>query len=75
MDESRKYLKLNYNTDLLLDLSQSIKDSLFGPVGKFYWEQRKDEIKCYVEIIFEKFVLPVQKSIENFLDLRIQKEI
>ena len=36
MDEAKSYLGLFYNSDLLVDLSTTIKEALLGPLGDYY---------------------------------------
>ncbi|CAI2384889.1 unnamed protein product [Moneuplotes crassus] len=70
----KKYLGLTYNMDLLMDLSRRIRDSLTGPIGRFYYSQRIDEMKELVNIIIFQYILPVRKKMVEFLELKVQKE-
>lgn len=40
LDEYRQYLSLNFNMDMLVDLSRTIKEALLGPLGDFYLQRR-----------------------------------
>lgn len=40
MDETKQFLQLNYNLQLLVDLSRTIKESLLGPLGDYYLNNR-----------------------------------
>lgn len=60
--------------DLLLDLSQSLRDALIGPIGAFYWSERVDDLVAYIDIVIETYIIPVKQKIEVFIDLRLQKE-
>ena len=38
LDEAKQFLALQYNQDLLVDLSSTIKEALLGPLGDYYLE-------------------------------------
>jgi len=40
LDETKQFLSMNYNLQMLIDLSRTIKESLLGPLGDFYLENR-----------------------------------
>lgn len=40
MDETKQFLQINYNLQLLVDLSRTIKESLLGPLGDYYLQNR-----------------------------------
>ena len=42
MDETKQFLTLYYNQDLLVDLSSTVKEALLGPLGDYYLEHRLD---------------------------------
>ena len=65
---------MTFNMDLLVDLSQSIKDTLSGPVGEFYWCERQDDLESFVKII-QTYIKPVKSQIDKFIELRLQGEI
>ena len=60
--------------ELVLDLAKSINDALFGPLGIYYWSQRKDDILSYIVIIIIEYIFPVKRRIEQFNELKMQKE-
>ena len=60
--------------NLLLDLAQSIRDSLVGSVGMYYWQQKREEIEKIVSDIISNYIDPVKSEIDLFLELRQQKE-
>lgn len=74
LPESHKYLNLTYNVDLLLDLAQVNKDILSGPVGYYYWTQRKDFFEEYAHILIHEYLIPVRLRINQYVELRTQKE-
>lgn len=39
-----KNVGLVYDFELLLDITKNLKDSLLGPVGTFYANERKDQL-------------------------------
>ena len=58
-EEWKQFLSLNYNIEMLVDLSRTIKESLLGPLGDSYLENRLDilfDIGC---LLWEKYLLPV----------------
>ena len=40
LEESRLFMNMNYNVELLVDLSRTIKESLLGPLGDNFLESR-----------------------------------
>jgi len=42
LDDASQFLQISYNLDMLLDLSRTIRESLLGPLGDFYLDNRKD---------------------------------
>ena len=74
LSEEQKYLNLVYNIDLLLDLAQTSTDILYGTVGEFYWQQRKDHFEEYVDILIKQYLIPVKIKIDQFVELNVQKE-
>ena len=74
LSEEQKYLNLVYNIDLLLDLAQTTTDILYGTVGEFYWQQRKDHFEEYVDILIKQYLIPVKIKIDQFVELNVQKE-
>lgn len=40
LDEAKQFLNLNYNLQMLVDLSRTIRESLLGPLGDYYLEHR-----------------------------------
>ena len=37
-DEYKSFLGINYNMEMLVDLSRTVKEALLGPLGDFYME-------------------------------------
>jgi len=59
LDEISQFLSIHYNVDMLVDLSRTIKESLLGPLGDYYLENRMDilfDISCF---LWQKYLLPV----------------
>ena len=59
LDENRQFLSLNFNIEMLVDLSRTIKEALLGPLGDHYLEKRQDilfDISC---MLWHRFLLPV----------------
>lgn len=42
MEEGKQFLNMNFNIEMLVDLSRTIKESLLGPLGEYYLESRMD---------------------------------
>lgn len=58
LDESRQYLMLHYNGDLLSELSATIKEALLGPLGDFYLESRRDMLNEICALLWTRYLLP-----------------
>ena len=59
MDECKQFLGLTYNIEMLVGLSQTIKEALLGPLGDYFLEHRLDilfDISC---LLWSKYLLPV----------------
>lgn len=58
-DEHKQFLQINYNIDMLVDLSRTVKESLLGPLGEYYLENRLDILFDLTCLVWQKYVLPV----------------
>lgn len=59
MDETKEFLTLYYNQDLLVDLSSTVKEALLGPLGDYYLEHRLDMLGEMGGLLWSKYLLPV----------------
>lgn len=59
LEESRKFLEITYNLDLLLELSRTMKESLLGPLGDYYLDNSKDVLYDICEVVWSQYILPV----------------
>ena len=55
---------MQYNQDLLVDLSNTIKEALLGPLGDYYLEQRFDLLNEVAGLLWTKYLLPVLQKID-----------
>jgi hypothetical protein len=56
LDEGRQFLMINYNMEMLVDLSRTIKESLLGPLGEFYLENRMDILFDITCLLWHKYL-------------------
>ena len=59
LEEARSFISLNYNIEMLVDLSRTMKESLLGPLGEYFLESRMDilfDISC---LLWSKYLLPI----------------
>lgn len=74
LDVHKKYLNLTYNMELMADLAKTINESLLGPAGSYYEHERKDDLLDMSTILWNRFVVPVRKRMEVFIEMKTQKE-
>lgn len=58
-DEYKSFLGINYNMELLVDLSRTVKEALLGPLGDFYMELRQDVLFDLTCLLWSKYLLPI----------------
>jgi hypothetical protein len=61
---------INYNIEMLVDLSRTIKESLLGPLGEFYLENRMDILFDSTCLLWQKYLLPVMQRIDTYVEMR-----
>ena len=70
LDESKQFLSLNFNLQMLIDLSRTIKEALLGPLGDYYLENRQDilfDISC---LLWQRYLLPTMQRIDVYSEMR-----
>lgn len=74
MSEQDRFLMTNFNCDLLIELSRTLKESLLGPLGDYYLEKRRDILNDISCEIYQSYLLPVLQKIDQYVEMRNQKE-
>jgi len=57
LDEFKKFLDFDFNIEILLDISKTVKDSLLGPCGTNYLKERPDELIDICYEIWNKYIV------------------
>jgi hypothetical protein len=73
-DEYKTFLGINYNMEMLVDLSRTVKEALLGPLGDFYMEQRQDVLFDLTCLLWSKYLLPILQKIDLYTEMRHQRE-
>lgn len=74
LDEARQFLSVTYSSDLLVDLSSTVKEALQGPLGDYYIESRLDMLCEVSSLLWQTYLLPVLQKIDTYIEMRAQKE-
>lgn len=67
-------MNLNYNIEMLLDLSRTVKEALLGPLGDHYLSHRIDILFDIACLLWSKYLLPVLLRMDVYVEMRHQKE-
>jgi hypothetical protein len=59
---------------MLVELARTMRESLLGPLGDYYLEQRRDVLNDICCMIYAQFLLPVLQRIDLYVEMRNQKE-
>lgn len=70
LSQENQFLGLTYNQDFLVDLSNTIKEALLGPLGDFYLESRLDMLMEVSALLWSKYLLPVLTKIDIYIEMR-----
>lgn len=52
-----------------------MREALLGPLGDFYLEKREDMLNEISALLWTKYLLPILKRIDYFVEMRTQKEL
>ena len=74
LEEGRLFLNLQYNVEMLVDLSRTIRESLLGPLGDHFLEHRQDILFDITCMLWAKYLLPVLQRIDVYSEMRHQRE-
>ena len=61
---------MNFNSELLLELANTMREALLGPLGDFYLEKREDMLNEIGALLWTKYLLPILKRIDYFIEMR-----
>ena len=75
LPEVSKNLGLVYDIEFLLDITKNTKDSLLGPVGSYYANQRNDQLNYLSSLLLKNFIFPIRKKMEHYFELKAQGEL
>ena len=64
----------NYNLECLAELSKIMRESLSGPLGEYYLQERRDVLNDICQMVYSQFLLPVLQKIDSYVEMRNQKE-
>lgn len=70
LPEEFRYLSTAYSLDNLSELARTIRESLLGPLGDFYLEQRRDILNDICLNLYAKYLLPVLQRIDVYVEMR-----
>ena len=59
---------------MLVDLSNTVREALLGPLGDYYLENRLDMLTELSALLWTKYLLPVLQKIDIYIEMRAQKE-
>lgn len=68
--EESKYLLTTYNQDNLSQLAKTVKESLLGPLGDYYLENRRDVLEDMCLKLYTVYILPVLQRIDVYVEMR-----
>lgn len=74
-EETRAHLDANYDLSKLRTLATTIKQSLDGPLGDYFFEARKDFLVKFAFYIWKKYLVSSLHQIDIAYELRITEEI
>ena len=57
LDEYKKFLDFDFNMEIMLDISKTVRDSLLGPCGTYYLQERQDELVDICYELWNKYIL------------------
>jgi hypothetical protein len=69
-DEYKAFLGINFNMEMLVDLSRTVKEALLGPLGDFYLENRQDVLFDLTCLLWSKYLLPILQKIDLYTEMR-----
>ena len=70
LSEQDRFLHSSYNLDMLVELARTMRESLLGPLGDYYLEQRRDVLNDICCMIYAQFLLPVLQRIDLYVEMR-----
>ena len=74
-EEDRCHLELNYNISKLKELALTVKHSLDGPLGDYFFGARKDFLLKFCFFIWKKYIAPPLHQIETLYELVMTEEV
>ena len=63
--EAHKKLKLNVDLNTIVDLTNTIGNSLLGPVGSYYFSNRKDFLLDICTTLYKKYIEAILLSLDK----------
>lgn len=74
LPEQDRFLMTSYSLENLIELSRTLKESLLGPLGDYYLENRRDFLNDICMGVYQTYLLPVLQKIDQYVEMRNQKE-
>ena len=74
LSESKKYLQVNFNFELMLEVAKTLKEATLGPVGANYVDNRQDVLFDIAYLIYNTYIHPIIVKIDLYNELRGQNE-
>ena len=68
--EQDRFLGTCYSLENLIEMSRTIKESLLGPLGDYYLEQRRDILNDLCIMVYQTYLLPVLQKIDQYVEMR-----
>lgn len=59
LTEEDRFLSVTYHLEHLNELSRTLREALFGPLGDYYLETRRDVLNDVCCHLYAKYLLPV----------------
>ena len=75
LEEPERFLSLTFNIEIMNNLLKTMKESLLGPCGDLFLDKRLDFVFDICHLVWAKYISPVQKNINFFVEMKNQDEI